>query len=162
MSKVLEVAKLVLKEEETPFVLEDSGDALIADLEGDHGTWTSEINVIDVPEVANMPGSGFGLVAVISFCDVEVPEARRAAVGELLNRANYAGIMVGHFELDYDGGEVRFRTSLAYSKAEEVTTGLMRNLILENWAEVDTLLPALRAVVKGSEALAALDALVTQ
>jgi len=154
MSKVLEMAKLVLKEEATPYVLEESGDALSADLEGDHGTWTSDIRVIDVPE--------FGLVAVTSFCDADVPEARRAAVGELLHRANYAGILVGHFELDFDSGEVRFRTSLAYSKPEEVTAGLMRNLILENWAEVDTLLPALKAVVAGGEPQAALDAIVTE
>lgn len=155
MSKVLEVAKLVLKEEETPFVVEESGDVLLADLEGDYGTWTSDIRVIDVPE--------FGLIAVTSFCDVEVPEARRGAVGELLHRANYAGILVGHFELDYDSGEVRFRTSLAYTKPEEATAGLVRNLILENWAEVDTLLPALKDVASGARGpVEALDALAAQ
>ncbi|MGK0360873.1 MAG: hypothetical protein ACI9U2_003187 [Bradymonadia bacterium] len=38
-----------------------------------------------------------------------VPESKRPAVAEFLNRANY-GLVIGNFEMDYNDGEVRFKT----------------------------------------------------
>jgi hypothetical protein len=143
MSKVLSVVREVLKEEGAAFE-EQGDDSLSVELEGDFGIWSSDIRVIEVPE--------YGLLAVTSFCDgITVPVELRGKVGELLHRANYEGILVGHFELDYDGGEVRFRTSLAYGEPDEVTINLVRHLINENWAETDTMLPLLARVLQGEE-----------
>lgn len=48
-------------------------------------------------------------VFFFSMCAMYIPVARRPAVAEFLNRANY-GLVIGNFEMDYNDGEVRFKT----------------------------------------------------
>lgn len=50
------------------------------------------------------------LICIASFRQT-VPDARRLEAAEYLHRINY-GLLLGNFEMDYDEGEVRFRTSL--------------------------------------------------
>jgi hypothetical protein len=57
----------------------------------------------------------------------KAPPARRTAVAELIARANW-GLTIGNFELDFDGGEVRFRVAVDLDQ-ETVTPGLVRPLI---------------------------------
>lgn len=51
-------------------------------------------------------------VAFFSIFPVRVLEPRRAAMMELLTRANY-GIIVGNFEMDLEDGEIRYKTTMA-------------------------------------------------
>ena len=46
-----------------------------------------------------------------SVCPMAMPDFKRAAVAEFVTRANY-GMIIGNFELDYNDGEVRYKTSL--------------------------------------------------
>ena len=41
----------------------------------------------------------------------EIPDRNRLEVAEYLHRANY-GLLLGSFEMDYDDGDVRFRSAM--------------------------------------------------
>lgn len=78
-----------------------------------------------------------------------VPEGQRAAVGEFCNRANF-GLAIGNFELDHDGGEVRFRTSIDAEDAEP-SAALVRNAVVANVLTMDRYVAGLLAVLNGTD-----------
>jgi hypothetical protein len=51
-----------------------------------------------------------GLVQFWVFLPLFAPEDRRLAVAEYITRANF-GFRLGNFELDFNDGEIRFKTS---------------------------------------------------
>jgi hypothetical protein len=57
----------------------------------------------------------------------KAPEAARNAVAEYITRANY-GLIIGNFELDYDDGTIRFKTSLDFD-GDELTEALIQNSV---------------------------------
>jgi len=78
-----------------------SGDgAHRAKVQGDQGVWT-----LVATERADVHQ-----VVFWSVLPARVAEERRLAMAELITRIN-AGMHIGCFELDFDDGEVRFRTS---------------------------------------------------
>jgi hypothetical protein len=85
----------------------------------------------------------------------QVPEEHRTAVSELFTRANY-GMIVGNFELDFDDGEVRFKTSIDI-EGGELLPEFIRNIVGTNITMMDRYLPAIQGVASGdrspSEAL---------
>ena len=90
---------------------------------------------------------------------MRVPEEMRAAMAEFLTRANY-GLVVGNFEMDYEDGEVRYKTSLDVEDTE-ATTELLRHIVYANVTTMDRYLPGILAVLGGgkspAEAVAAID-----
>ena len=80
-----------------------------------------------------------------SICPVAVQEAQLPAAAEMIARAN-AGLILGNFELDYDDGEIRFKTSIDV-EGDRLTTALARRMVHANVATTDQYLPALRAVL---------------
>jgi hypothetical protein len=69
---------------------------------------------------------------VYSVLEDFAPTAKFAAVVEFITRANY-GIYVGNFELDYDDGEIRFRTSIDVENSESsLNFELLKNLVYSN------------------------------
>ena len=74
-----------------------------------------------------------------------VPEAIRPAAGELVARANY-GLVIGNFEMNWDTGMVRFKTSLDV-QGEPLTLLLFRNLVYANVLTMDKYLPAIQSVL---------------
>ena len=76
----------------------------------------------------------------LSHYPVKVPEARRGAVLELLNRAN-ASLAVGNFELDLDTGNLRYRTSVDV-EGLGLPDALVRNVVLCNVSTADRFFPA--------------------
>ena len=107
--------------------------------EGEHGVWPCRVHCYDEDR---------RLVFISAFPGI-VPEDQRAAVGELCNRANF-GLAVGNFELDHDGGEVRFRTSLDATEAT-ADPELVRNVVVANVLTFDQYLPAIEAVLRGTD-----------
>ncbi|PIE20092.1 MAG: hypothetical protein CSA66_01585 [Proteobacteria bacterium] len=90
----------------------------------------------------------------------DVPEGRRAAVGELFNRLNY-GLVVGNFEIDYDDGEIRYRSAGDFEGVEP-TTRAIKNLVHANILSFDRWAPVIEEVIAGTrtpkEAIAAAEA----
>ena len=86
-------------------------------------------------------------VIFLSILPSLVPAERRAAVGEFINRINF-GLVVGNFEIDMDGGEVRFRTSMDHDDVE-VSLEMIRNLLYANVYMTDAHVPVINKVAFG-------------
>ena len=80
---------------------------------------------------------------------VRVPANMRVMVAEYITRANY-GLRIGNFEMDFDDGEVRYKSSLDF-EGVELTTGLIRNAIYPAVQTMDRYLPGLLSVIFGGK-----------
>lgn len=86
-------------------------------------------------------------VLFYSVFPANVPPERRAAMTELLTRANY-GLAIGNFEMDCADGEVRYKTSLD-TQGEPLTPALLKGLVIANLATMRAYYPAIDAVQRG-------------
>jgi hypothetical protein len=84
---------------------------------------------------------------IYAVCPVRIPEESRSRVAEFITRANY-GMRIGNFELDYDDGEVRYKTSVDF-EGEVLAVGWLRGLLYPAVQTLDTYLPGLLAVAHG-------------
>jgi hypothetical protein len=73
-----------------------------------HSRFTGENGRWSFAAIVSEEGDG---ILVLSFVPAIVAPGRRPACLDLLNRVNYQ-LLNGCFEMDADGGEVRFRTML--------------------------------------------------
>ncbi len=80
-----------------------------------------------------------------SVCPMAMPDFKRAAVSEFVNRANY-GMIIGNFELDYNDGEVRYKTSIDV-EGTFLDAALIRQAVYANVLMMDRYLPGLLALV---------------
>ncbi len=80
---------------------------------------------------------------------VKAPEEARLAVAEFITRANY-GLRIGNFELDFDDGEVRYKSSLDFEGAT-LTPALIKHTIYPSVQTMDSYLPGLMKVVYGDK-----------
>jgi hypothetical protein len=85
-----------------------------------------------------------------SVCPVNAPEDRRMAVAEFLTRANY-GMLIGNFEMDFDDGEIRYKTSIDV-EGDRLTLALVQQLVYTNVLMMDHYLPDLMGVIYGNMA----------
>jgi hypothetical protein len=90
-----------------------------------------------------------GQIVVYSICPLRVPPSQRPLMAEFITRANY-GLVVGNFEMDYEDGEVRYKTSLDVEDSE-ATTELLRHIVYANVTALDRYLPGIIAVLAGSQ-----------
>ena len=90
---------------------------------------------------------------------VRAPANMRLAVAEYITRANY-GLRIGNFEMDFEDGEVRYKSSLDF-EGVGLTPGLIRNTIYPAVQTMDRYLPGVLSVVFGGksaeEAIAAVE-----
>jgi hypothetical protein len=98
-------------------------------------------------------------LVVYAICPLRVPSPMRPTMAEFLTRANY-GLVIGNFELDYEDGEVRYKTSVDIEDCE-VSTELLRHIVYANVTTLDRYLPGIVAVLAGAqspaEAVAVID-----
>lgn len=80
-----------------------------------------------------------------SVLPANIPLARREAVAEFITRANY-GLILGNFELNYDDGEVRYKTSVDVEGAE-LTFSIIRQLVYQNVENMDRYLPGFMSII---------------
>jgi hypothetical protein len=83
-----------------------------------------------------------------SVCPVPATEDRRAAVAEFVARANY-DMVLGNFELDFDDGEIRYKTSAPIEGAQ-LSPAIVALLVLVNLRTMDQYLPGILSVVHGN------------
>jgi len=84
-----------------------------------------------------------------SILDENVPVERRPAVAEFITRANY-GMIIGNFEMDFDDGEVRFKTSVDV-EGGVLSPSMIRNMIYLNVLMTDKYLPGFMEVIAGTK-----------
>jgi Putative bacterial sensory transduction regulator len=75
-------------------------------------------------------------------------ENKRQAVAEFLTRANY-GLMIGNFELDFNDGEIRYKTSIDIV-GDNLSFALIKNLVYTNVTMMDEYLPGILFVIDGN------------
>jgi hypothetical protein len=83
---------------------------------------------------------------MLSIFPTLAPPHLRASLAAILMRINY-NLFLGHFELDFTDGEIRFKTSLIYADAK-VTPKMMDAFITSNLASVDAHFELLTQFVK--------------
>ncbi len=84
-----------------------------------------------------------------ALAPIKVPDEKRLIVAEYLTRANY-GLRIGNFELDFNDGEVRYKSSLDF-EGDDLTPSLIRNATYAAVQTMDNYLPGLMHVTFGSK-----------
>jgi hypothetical protein len=116
---------------------------------GEHGPITCYVQVRVEEEI----------LLCYAVAPVQVEEALRPAVAEFVARANY-GLWIGNFEMDWDDGEVRYKSSLDF-EGVALTSELIRNTISPAVQMMVCYLPGLVGVMDGkppAQALSEVDA----
>ena len=86
-------------------------------------------------------------MVMYSVLPVFAPPAKKDEVAAFITRANF-GMIIGNFELDYEDGEVRYKTSVDLEDVSELRI-LLRNMIYSNVLTMDKYLPGLMRVIFG-------------
>jgi len=82
-----------------------------------------------------------------SICPVNAPENKRLAVAEFITRAN-SGMIIGHFELDFTEGQIRYKTSIDVED-DSLCSALIKRLVYANVMMMDAYLPGIMSVIYG-------------
>jgi hypothetical protein len=80
-----------------------------------------------------------------SICPLKVPASKLQSIAEFIARANY-DMVIGNFELDFDVGEVRYKTSI-HLEDEELKFNVIKHLVYTNVNMMDTYLPGIISVI---------------
>jgi hypothetical protein len=143
-ARLLAQLKLVFAENRWPFAEVRDRPVLVSDLSSVWGTWKFYAQV--VPE--------HDAILFYSICPLRVPEDARQEAANFLARANY-GLATGNFELDFDDGEIRYKTALLVDG--ELSPAAVRRAVRANGIAMETYLPGIGAVITGTAALPALE-----
>jgi hypothetical protein len=135
---LLEELKRAFAENGWPYSEVRGAPVLLTDLSGPAGRWSFYAQAVEEKD----------LVLLYSICPQRVPEARRPEVSQFLTRANY-GLADGNFELDFEDGEVRYKTVL-HVHGDELDGLVLRRLLRLNGIAVETYLPTLGLVIAGT------------
>jgi hypothetical protein len=129
--------KRVFAENGWPYAEVDGAPVLVSELSGPAGRWDFYAQALE----------DRGLVLLYSIAPEAIPEERRLHVSEFLTRANY-GLADGNFELDFDDGELRFKTVL-HAGGDELDSLLLRRLVRANGVALETYLPTIAELIGG-------------
>jgi hypothetical protein len=135
VSKLLEAVTEFFETNAWPFNRPEGEDVLLTGYQGENGKWPCFAWVHEAQ-------SQF---VFYSTCPVTAPENKRASVAEFITRANYE-LILGNFELDYEDGEVRFKTSIDVQE-DRLTPALVQQLVVANVVMMDRYLPGLMLVI---------------
>jgi hypothetical protein len=142
---LLEELKRVFVENGWPFSEVRGAQVLVSDLSGPLGTWKFYAQVVDEQD----------LILLYSVCPLRVPAGRRSEVSQFLTAANY-GLAAGNFELDFEDGEIRYKTAL-HTYGDGLDANVLRKLVRSNGMAMETYLPGIGVVITGTPALPALE-----
>jgi hypothetical protein len=111
---------------------------------GVHGEWVCIVRVFPDSE----------RLLVYSILSENVPEDRRTRISELFVRINY-GLVIGNFEMDWEDGEVRYKTSMDLESITP-TAIIVRNLIFSNFFSTDRYFNVIEEAIHTEQDLASL------
>ncbi|MBX3001187.1 MAG: YbjN domain-containing protein [Caldilineaceae bacterium] len=123
---------------------------LLSVFEGEHGRWNCLIRVAEEQD----------RVVFYSIVPEETPPDRRLAMAEFLTRANY-GMLIGNFEMDFNDGEVRYKTSIDV-EGDRLTSALMMQIVYANVRTMDRYLPGIQQMMETDRAPAEIIASIEQ
>jgi hypothetical protein len=82
-----------------------------------------------------------------SYMPVNAPTEKMAAAAEFVTRAN-RGMRIGNFELDFDDGEIRYKTSLDV-EGGELTPKMIDNLLRANLSTINRYFAGIMELIYG-------------
>jgi hypothetical protein len=135
---LLSELKRVFDENDWPYSEVDGAPVLVSELSGPEGQWDFYAQAVEERD----------LILLYSIAPQRVPEERRREVSEFLTKANY-GLADGNFELDFDDGEVRYKTVL-HVQGDALDALLVRRLVRSNGTALETYLPSIHSVMSGT------------
>lgn len=123
------------KTDEWPFIQLEDRPVLSMNFDGKNAKWTCFAQAREEQQQ----------FIFYSVCPVNAPAEKRPALAEFVTRANY-GLIIGNFELDFEDGEIRYKTSL---DAEELALNatIFKNLIYANVSMMDKYLPGIMSIL---------------
>jgi hypothetical protein len=142
--RLLADLKRVFAQNSWPFAEVRDAPVLVSDLSGVWGTWKFYAQVVKEHDV----------VLFYSICPLRVPEELRVEAAHFLTRANY-GLATGNFELDFDDGEIRYKTVVHVDG--DLSSDAVKRAVRANGIAMETYLPGIGAVITGTAALPALE-----
>jgi hypothetical protein len=135
---LLQELKRVFAENGWPYSEVNGAPVLVAELSGPEGRWDFYAQAVEEKD----------LVLLYSISPNRVPEERRLDVSAFLTRANF-GLADGNFELDFEDGEVRYKTVL-HVHGDQLDGLLVKRLVRANGLALETYLPTIGSVIDGS------------
>jgi hypothetical protein len=125
------------QEDGWPFVQVEGEPLLQMVFQGENGKWTCYAKARDDPEQ----------FVFYSVCPINAPDSKRLAVAEFLTRAN-SGMIIGNFEMDFEEGEIRYKTSIDVED-DSLSSALIKRLVYANVMMMDGYLPGIMSVIYG-------------
>lgn len=138
MSRLIDALIKVVSQNQWPYQSIDAA-TLRLDIVGENGNWPAFARCME--EIDQ--------VMVYSVCNHKASEPRRPVMAEFLTRANY-GLRIGNFEMDFNDGEVRFKTSL-HLRPDCPAEGMIEQALLDNALTMDHYLPGIMRVMFSDE-----------
>jgi len=126
--------KRVFAENGWPYSEVAGAPVLLSELSGPEGRWDFYAQAVEEKD----------LVLLYSIAPRRVPAERRLEVSEFLTRANH-GLADGNFELDFEDGEVRFKSVLHVPA--ELDGLLVRRVVRLNGTALETYLPSITELI---------------
>lgn len=81
-----------------------------------------------------------------SVCPLQIPLERRYPVAELITMVN-AKVILGNFVMDFDDGELKYKTMSCLERDTAPSVDLLKRLVYGNLAVMDQFLPGIESVV---------------
>jgi hypothetical protein len=159
MGKIYDSMAEFFKKDDWPATQIEGQTAMSMNFQGQNGRWGCLARADEEKE----------LVLFYSYCPIKAPEDKRPILADFLTRANY-GLYIGNFEMDYNDGEIRYKTSIDVEgnksidevpgadgktlekKGDEpvqLSFALMKRLVYDNVGVMDKYMPGVMAVVYG-------------
>ena len=137
MGAIYDVMETFFKTDDWPATKLENQPAMSMNFQGQNGRWSCYARVEEEKQI----------ILFYSYCPVKAPEDKRPILADFLTRANY-GLYIGNFEMDYNDGEVRFKTSLDV-EGDELSDALMKRIVYDNVGVMDKYLPGVMSVIYG-------------
>ena len=88
-------------------------------------------------------------VIFYSYLPVNTPPEKIQGMAEFITRAN-RGMRIGNFELDFDDGEIRYKTSIDI-EGGELTDKMIDNLLRANLSTMNRYFPGMMELIYGQK-----------
>lgn len=135
MGQIFDAVTRFLKADGWPIKQINDDPAYSMSCEGENGEWVCIAQAIEDQN----------LFVFYSACPFEAPPEARARVAELIARINFEQL-VGNFEMSFEDGHIRYRTSIDIT-GHELKPFMISQLVYANVRLMDRYLPAFRKLI---------------
>ena len=135
MNKILSLLIEYLNSKSTCYELDETRQVLHLGMEGENARWRCLACQDDA-----------GRFVFVSLLPLHAPPARRVACAELFARINVR-LGLGHFDIDFQDGELGYRTAVPVSKRGRLSSDLAEHVLHGHQVVVDRFIPAVSAVL---------------